>query len=282
MEVVSTNEKQTVTKAEAPNEDALTYKGWGEPATKRAKVTWDILQPTNEIKFYTDRAWDPDTETQKKSAELLAAYEKDRVFVKDGTVYYRSDLKTYCLFRGSFFDSRWYRSVYWDKRTRQFESRATCREGCEPEPVVWTAPDDWTVETRAEFDERSKHWNKDGLRLEHEHAVAGAKHQLYEHPDHPVVRIVAVNGGDLPPKVLVKHEETNRAWWLFTDELDTTVINTRRNIKNWQKRRRTSYRISGKSVWDTVTVLDAPPDKFERPLYPIPLSKDYPFNLAQA
>ena len=100
MEVVSTNEKQTVTKVEAPNEDALTYKGWGEPAPKRAKVTWDILKPTDEVKYFTDRAWEPDTATQKKSAELLAIYETDRVFVKDGTVWYRSDLKTYCLSAG--------------------------------------------------------------------------------------------------------------------------------------------------------------------------------------
>ena len=91
---------------------------------------------------------------------------------------------------------------------------------------------------------------------------------MYEHPGHPVVRVVAVNCGKLPPKVLVKHKETNLAWWVFSDELDKRVHNTKRNIKNWQKRRRAAYKTSGTTIWDTVTLTEGPPDEHKTPSFP--------------
>ena len=257
-------------KVKVEPEEVGSYEKWGsvEPVPKRARKAWDLPEPTEEEEYFKDRGWAPETATQKKSTELRIEYEKDRIILEDGLVWYRTDRKTYELFRGSFFDSRWFRSVYYDERTQQYESRAPYPQGSAPKPVLWEAPEGWTVETRAEFEERRKHWKKDGIRLEHEDAVPGAKHELYEHPDHPVVRIVAVNSGKLPPKVLVKHEGTNLAWWVFSDELEKETHNTKRNIKNWQKRRRYAFHTSGTTIWDTVTLTEGPPDDFKTPSFP--------------
>ena len=87
---------------------------WGleEPAPKRAKAFWE---PTEEQLYFKERKWAPPTAVQKKSAELRSEYEKNRIIVNDGVVWHRMDWKTYDLFRGSFFDHRWFRSVYWDE-----------------------------------------------------------------------------------------------------------------------------------------------------------------------
>ena len=73
------------------------------------------------------------TEAHKKLEELKELYERDRIsYKKDGTPIVRSDRKEFKLFRTSFFDNRWFRSVYWDGRTKKYESRTY------PDPVTWT------------------------------------------------------------------------------------------------------------------------------------------------
>ena len=242
--------------------------GWtlDEPVPKRARAAWDPTE--EELYFRKERRWGPPTPAEEKSAELRAKFEKDRIIKDDGVIWHRTDLKTYHLFRESFFDHRWFRSVYWDERTKRYESRAPYSKGSVPEPVLWEAPDDWTPETRDQFEERRKHWRNDGIRLEHEDAILGAKHELFEHPDHPVVRIIAKNVGEQPPKVLVKLDGSDSAWWIFTDELDNQVLNTKRNIKNWQKRRRTAWKTSGTSIWDTVILEEDPENEGKTPSYP--------------
>ena len=150
----------------------------------------------------------------------------------------------------------------------QFESRAPYPKGSAPKPVPWEAPGGWTPETLAEFNKRRRFWKLDGTRLDHKDAIVGAKYELYEHPEHLLVRVVAINKGELPPKVLVKLEGSDRAWWVFTDELDRKIWNSKRNIKNWQRRRRASYQASGTTIWDTITETEGPPEDHETPSFP--------------
>ena len=272
MEEVFTSDKQVQAKTETVARDkVVSTKEWGseEPVPKRARKAWDLPEPTDKEKYFRVCAWgEPKTEAQKRSAELRALYEEDRIIVEDGVYWYRTDRKTYDLFRESFFDSRWFRSVYWDKRTEQYESCAPYPKGSAPKPVLWEAPEDWKEESLAEFNERRKSWKPDGIRLKHEDVILGAKHQLYEHPDHPLVRVVAVNCDPLPPKVLVKDDQTNRAWSIFSDELDKKIHNSKRNVKNWQKRRRAAYKNSGTSIWDTVILEEEPTNEHKPPSFP--------------
>ena len=112
-------------KVKVEPEEVGSYEKWGsvEPVPKRARKAWDLPEPTSEEEYFKDRGWAPETVIQKKSTELKVEYEKDRIILEDGLVWYRTDRKTYELFRGSFFDSRWFRSVYYDERTQQYESR---------------------------------------------------------------------------------------------------------------------------------------------------------------
>ena len=272
MEEVFSNNKQVQVKTETITPDeVVSTKEWGpvEPVPKRARKAWDLPEPTDEERYFRVRAWNkPETEAQKKSAELRARYEQDRIIVEDGVKWYRTDWKTFDLFHESFFDSRWFRSVYWDNRTRAYESQAPYPKGSAPKPVLWDAPEDWQEETFVEFNERRKYWLANGIRLEHEDVIVGAKYKLFERPDHPVVRVIAVNCGKLPPKVLVKDDETTRAWWIFSNELDKEVHNSKRSIKNWQKRRRTAYRNSGTTIWDTVILTEGPTDDRKPPSFP--------------
>ena len=225
MEEIDFNTTKVQVKVEPVEPDEVTStKKWWEPNAKRAKKTWGPKEPTEEEKYFKTRTWgEPKTEIQKKSAELKEAFDRDRIVTENGCTWYRTDLKTFHLFRKSFFDSRWFRTVYWDKRTEKYESRAPYPKGSAPKPVVWEAPEDWKEETLEEFNERRKFWKPDGIRLEHEDVVVGAKHQLFEHPDHPLVRIIAVNCKPLPPKVFIKDNRTNKAWSIFSDELDKQV-----------------------------------------------------------
>ena len=95
----------------------------------------------------------------------------------------------------------------------------------------------------------------------------GAKYKLFEHPDHPEVRVVAFNRDGIP-KVLVKDDETSYAWWTFSDELEKRITNSKRSYKNWQKRRRAAYRNSGTTIWDTVTIVGGPADVYKIPSFP--------------
>ena len=270
MEEIDFNTTKVQVKVEPVEPDEVTStKKWWEPNAKRAKKTWGPKEPTEEEKYFKTRTWgEPKTEFQKKSEELKEAFDRDRIVIENGCTWYRTDLKTFHLFRKSFFDSRWFRTVYWDKRTEQYESRAPYPKGSAPKPVVREATEDWKEETFEEFNERRKSWKPDRIRLEHKDVVLGAKHQLFEHPDHPLVRIIAVNCEPLPPKVLVKDDRTNKAWSIFTDELDKQVFNTKRNIKNWQKRRRTAWKTSGTSIWDTVILEEDPENEGKTPSYP--------------
>ena len=83
-----------------------------------------------------------------------------------------------------------------------------------------------------------------------------------------MVRVVAVNVDPLPPKVLVKDDLTNKAWYIFSDELDATVHNSKRNAKNWLKRRRAAYKASGTTIWDTVDLQEEPEDERKVPSFP--------------
>ena len=181
MEEVSSNTKQVQVKTETIKPDkVVSFKEWGpvEPVPKRARKAWDLPEPSKEEKYFRIRALgESKTEAQHRSEKLRSLYEEDRIIVEDGVYWYRTDRKTYDLFRESFFDSRWFRSVYWDKRTEQYESRAAYPKGSAPKPVLWEAPEDWKKESLAEFNERRKSWKPDGIRLEHEDVILGANHQ---------------------------------------------------------------------------------------------------------
>ena len=277
MEASPTNVKQVEVKIEDVGPDeTVVIKKWGPPPAPTKKwgnhptATWRLPEPTEEEEYFRINSWKgtPTTETQIRSEELRKVYEQDRILVENGETWYRTELKTYDLLCESFFDSRWFRSVYWDQRTQQYESRAPYKKGSAPKQVPWEPPADWKKESFEEFKERIKFWKQDGIRLEHEDVVLGAKYQLYEHPNLPPFRVVGINDNPLPPKVLIKEDRTNRAWSVFTDELDKTVHNSRRNIKNWTKRRRAAYNYSGTSVWDTVVLEENPVDDRKTPFFP--------------
>ena len=265
MDEVSFPQDKVRVKVEEPDE-IVSHEEQGsvEPVPKRTKTAWWNHEPTEEEKRFERhllKNWEPKTAAQEKSAELRAIYEKDRVVFEYGVKWHRTERETFELLRESFFDSKWFRSVYWDERSLQYESRTF-------DPVAWEAPEGWTAETLAEFNQRRRFWKDDGTRLEHEDAIVGAKYELYEHPEHLLVCVVAINEGKLPPKVLVKLEGTDRAWWVFTDELDRKVWNSKRNIKNWQRHRRASYYASGTTIWDTITETEGPPDEHKTPSFP--------------
>ena len=212
------------------------------PPLKRTK--W--AEKIEDLEYFQPRGWlAPVTEAHKKSEELKELYEKDRIsYGKDGTRIVRSDREEFDLFRTSHFDNRWFRSVYWDGRTEKYESRTY------PDPVNWTFPKDWKPETVEEFQERSKDWLVGGSRLEHEFVILGGTYRLFEDPDHTEVRVVTVNQNPrkLPPKVYIKLVDgPARQWgrWVFSDELDSTVLNTKRSRKNWLKRQKATNRKKG-------------------------------------
>ena len=103
------------------------------PELKRTKWT----KVTENLKYFKPRGWlAPVTEAHKKSKELKELYERNWISYEDGTPIVRSDRKEFELFRTSFFDNRWFRSVYWDGRTEKYESRTY------PDPVTWAVPED--------------------------------------------------------------------------------------------------------------------------------------------
>ena len=205
------------------------------PHTKRPR--W--VRSHSEQRHLERSAWripDNFAEIKVLSDQLRELYERDRVrYADDGTVTFRTDKEEFesKVFRDSFFDNRWFRSVYWDPCIQRYESRDY------PKPVIWTAPDGWKPETEEEFKERSKDWLFEGTRLDHKQVCVGGKHLLYEGPEHTKVRVTAVNHGKLPPKVYVRLPEGPPGqWgrWIFTDQLDSTVRNSKSSRKNWVKR----------------------------------------------
>ena len=262
-------------------EEVVSFSAWEEPeepVAKRPRTTWKQVRHVTAEEEYCNRIrpWDqPKSDEQLRSEELRARFEAGRVIIENGVTWHRSERRTYDELCHSFFDSRWYRTVYWDKRTEQYESRAPYPKGQTPKPVVWKAPEGWTKETPAEFNRRRSSWKADGRRLEHENVVVGAKHQLYERPDHPLLRVVAVNADPLPPKVLVKDDVTNQAWFIFSDELDVTVHNSKNNIKNWLKRRRAAHKANGTTIWDVVDLQEEPEVETETPEPKVPSFPNY-------
>ena len=101
MEEVLSNTTQVQVKTETVEPDeVISFKEWEpvEPAPKRAKKAWDPPEPTEEEKYFRIRTWgEPKTETQKRSEELRNLYEKDRIIIKNGSYWYRTDWKTYDL-----------------------------------------------------------------------------------------------------------------------------------------------------------------------------------------
>ena len=97
------------------------------PELKRTK--W--AEKTEDLKYFEPCGWlAPVTEAHKKSEELKELYERNRISYEDGTPIVLSDRKEFELFRTSFFDNRWFRSVYWDGRTKKYELRTY------PDPVT--------------------------------------------------------------------------------------------------------------------------------------------------
>ena len=86
--------------------------------------------------------------------------------------------------------------------------------------------------------------------MEHEFVSLGGTYHLFEDPDHTKVRVVTVNQNPrkLPPKVYIKLVDGPARQWgrgVFTDELDSTVLNTKRSRKNWLKRQKATNRKKG-------------------------------------
>ena len=114
--------------------------------------------------------------------------------------------------------------------------------------MIWTTPKDWEPETEEEFKERTKDWLVDGVCLDHKDVCLGGKYLLFEDPDHTEVCVIKVNYGNLPPKVYIKLPNGPPGQfgrWVFTDESERTVRNSKRSRKNWTKRQVTANRKRG-------------------------------------
>ena len=149
------------------------------PHTKRPR--W--VRNEDEKRLFEKSTWrTPDTQPKLLSDQLKELYERDRIkkYEVDGTPIFRTDKEEFesKTFRESFFDNRWFRSVYWDPCTKQYEARNY------PKRVTWTAPEGWKPETEEEFKERSKDWLFEGARLDHKRVCVGGKYLLYEDPEH--------------------------------------------------------------------------------------------------
>ena len=140
------------------------------PHPKRAK--W--ARSEDEKRHFERRTWrTPVMQTQIILDQLKELYERDRIrYADDGTPTFRTNKEEFetKTFRDSFFDNRWFRSVYWDPRSEKYESRTY------PDPVIWTAPEGWKPETEEEFKERSKDWLYEGARLDHSQVCIGGKY----------------------------------------------------------------------------------------------------------
>ena len=135
-------------------------------------------------------------------------------------------------------DERWLRTVWWHRHERKWYARDPSK------PIVWIPPDNWRAETNEEYAERTKGWLVGGVRLEHEEVEVGGIYRLFEDPA-TKVRVTSLDPTNTIPRVTVQYLDGSGEWDLFTDELDKTVLNTKRNRKNWRNRRRARLRREG-------------------------------------
>ena len=135
-------------------------------------------------------------------------------------------------------DHRWLRTAWWHRHERKWYPRDPSK------PIIWACPDGWKPESDEEIAERTKGWFQGGARLDHEEVKVGGIYRLYKDPA-TKVRVTSLNRYETKPRVTVQYLDSSREWDLFTDELDKTVLNTKRNRKNWRNRRRAKLRREG-------------------------------------
>ena len=139
-------------------------------------------------------------------------------------------------------DYRWLRTAWWHKFERKWYPRDPSK------PIIWACPDDWKPESDKEFAERSKSWVKEGERPEHEKVQVGGIYHLFENPACKV-RVTDLNRYCTKPEVYVQNLDGSGGRDLFTDELESTLLNSKRARKNWVRRRRARYRKFGEPCY---------------------------------
>ena len=136
-------------------------------------------------------------------------------------------------------DHRWLRTAWWHRHERKWYPRDPSK------PIIWARPDGWKPESDEEFAERTKGWFQGGARLDHEEVEVGGIYRLYEDPA-TKVRVTSLNRYETKPIVFVQHLDGSKEdRYLFTDELESTVLNSKRTRKNWRNRRRAKLRRGG-------------------------------------
>ena len=110
------------------------------------------------------------------------------------------------------------------------------------------APEGWKPESDEEFTERAKGWVQGGVRLDHEEVQVGGIYRLFEDPA-TKVRVTDLNRYRTTPIVYVQNLDGFEGRDVFTNELDSTVLNSKRARKNWCRRRRARYRRFGEPCY---------------------------------
>ena len=137
-------------------------------------------------------------------------------------------------------DHRWLRTAWWHKYERKWYPRS--------QPIIWARPEGWKPESDEEFAERSKGWVQGGVRLDHEKVQVGGIYCLFEDPASKV-RVTDLNRYHTWPGVYVQNLDVSSGRDVFTNELDSTVFNSKHARKNWCRRRRARYRKFGKPCY---------------------------------
>ena len=104
-------------------------------------------------------------------------------------------------------------------------------------PIVWARPDNWKPESSEEFEARTEDWVKEGQRLDHEEVQAGGIYRLFENPSCKV-RVTSIYHHLTNPEVYVENIDDSGGKDLFTDELESTMLNSKHARKKWVRRRR--------------------------------------------
>jgi len=130
-------------------------------------------------------------------------------------------------------DHRWLRTAWWHWYKRKWYPRS--------QPIISDRPEGWKPELDEEFMERTKGWVQGGVHLDHEKVQVSGIYHLYEDPE-TKVRVTDLNWYCATPILYVQNLNGSKRRDVFTDEFDSTVLNSKCAKKNWYRRRRARYR----------------------------------------
>ena len=206
-----------------------------DPQEQTSTITWTrVVTPEKGKRNQESPDNQPPTKIAKTEPEVEVVSE------------HRIPIRNYWEFSSAagfeHLDHRWLRTAWWHKFERKWYPRDPSK------PIIWARPDDWKPESDKEFAERSKSWVKEGERLEHEKVQVGGIYRLFENPACKV-RVTDLNRYRTKPEVYVQNLAGYDGRDLFTDELESTLLNSKRARKNWVRRRRARYRKFGEPCY---------------------------------